>query len=169
MFFESKFDGFLLNFGVIFEKNVCKGYLKYVPWAILKNLDFVWKVLQKWRFWTPGRLRKSLENGIENGMKKPSWKSFKQSWKIQLNRSPNPVKNQWKKQWICGRGFGALLALLWDSKRGPRSVWERRLGGGWASAKKVLFASVVAQRVRVACNIIFKGFGSGFGCVWRCF
>ena len=70
LFLRPIFNWFLLIFGRIFQSKLCRVCLTFATWSNFKNLDFAWKVLQKWRFGMPGWIPKSIKNRIQIWMKK---------------------------------------------------------------------------------------------------
>ena len=52
LFLRPIFNWFLLIFGRIFQSKLCRVCLTFATWSNFKNLDFAWKILQKWRYGT---------------------------------------------------------------------------------------------------------------------
>ena len=105
LFLRPMFNWFLLIFGRMFQWKLCRVYLTFATWSTFKNLDFAWKVLQKWRFGMPGWIPKSIKNRIQIWMKKTLGKSSKNQPKINQKCTKHSLKKWSTNQYICGSVF----------------------------------------------------------------
>ena len=119
LFLRPIFNWFLLIFGRIFQSKLCRVCLTFATWSNFKNLDFAWKVLQKWRFGMPGWIPKSIKNRIKIWMKKTLGKSSKNQPKINQKSTKNSLKKWSKNQYICGSVFNRKKFKKWW-KNDPR-------------------------------------------------
>ena len=97
LFLRPILNWFLLIFGKQFQLKLCRVCLTFATWSTFKNLDFAWKVLQKWRFGMPGWIPKSIKNRIQIWMKKTLGKSSKNQPKINQKCTRNSLKKLSKK------------------------------------------------------------------------
>ena len=101
LFLRPIFNWFLLIFGRMFQSKLCRVCLTFATWSNFKNLDFAWKVLQKWGLGALETLPESIQNHIENGTTTITDKLNQRPSKINRKLTQKYTYKSMKKSMFC--------------------------------------------------------------------